>query len=138
MICNGTELASLQIEKDNKPICRFCPIALNILLNDGIRNNIINDLKVHSEKQKFTTQFLTINNMKIEKGTKVYIKLLVSLEEDYYNIYHDKFEVYIEEIDIKEFYNYIVALYDEYAYELDTEVDNIKIELVEIKLKEGV
>ena len=138
MKCNGTELASLQIEKDNKPICKFCPTTLNILLNDGIRNNIINHLKINSKNEKFTTQFLIINNMKLEKGTKVYIKLLISLEKDYYNIYKDKFEVYIEEIDIKEFYNYIVDLYEEYAYELDTEVDNIKIELAEIKVKEGV
>ena len=138
MKCNGTELASLQIEKNNKPICKFDSTTLNILLNDGIRNNIINDLKVNSKKQKFTTQFLTINNIKLEKGTKVYIKLLISLEEDYYNIYKDKLEVYIGELDIKEFYNYIVDLYEEYAYELDTDVDNIKIELVEIKVKEGV
>lgn len=138
MKCNGTEIANLQIEKNNKPICKFDSTTLNVLLNDGIRNNIINDLKVNSKKRKFTTQFLTINNIKMEKGTKVYIKLLISLEKDYYNIYKDKFEVYIEEIDIKEFYNYIVDLYEEYAYELDTDVDNIKIELVEIKVKEGV
>ena len=138
MKCNGTELASLQIEKNNKPICKFCSTTLNILLNDGIRNNLINHLKVNGKREKFTTQFLTINNMKLEKGTKVYIKFLISLEEDYYNIYKDKFKVYIEELDIKEFYNYIVELYEEYAYELDTEVDNIKIKLIEIKVKEGV
>ena len=138
MICNGTELASLQIEKDNKPICRFCPTTLNILLNDGIRNRVINYLKVNSKIEKFTTQFLTINNMKIEKGTKVYMKFLISLQEDYYNIYKNKFEAYVEKLDIKEFFNYIVDLYEEYAYELDTEIDNIKIELTEIQVMKGV
>ncbi len=138
MICNGRELASLQIEKDNKPICKFCSTTLNILLNDGIRNNIINHLKVNSKIEKFTTQFLTINDIKMEKGTKVYIKFLISLQEDYYNIYKDKFKAYAEKLDIKEFYNYVVDLYEDYAYELDTDIDNIKIELTEIKVLEGV
>ena len=135
MKCNGTELASLQIGNSNNPTCEYGLIALNILLNDGIRNNI---LKVNNKIKKFTTQFLIINNMKLEKGTKVYIKLLISLEEDYYNIYKNKLEVYIQKLDIKDFYNYIVDLYEEYAYELNTEIDNIKIELAEIKVKEGV
>ena len=138
MICNGTELASLQIEKDNQPICRFCPTTLNVLLNDGIRNNIVIYLQANGKIEEFTTQFLTINNMKMEKGTKVYIKFLVSLQEDYYNIYKDKFEACVEKLDIKDFYNCIANLYDDYACELDTNIDNIKIELVEIKVLEGV
>ena len=137
MKCNGTELASLQIEKDNKPICKFGSTPLNVLLNDGIRNKIMNHLEVSSEIEKFTTQFLTVNDMKIEKGTKVYIKFLISLEEDFYNIYEDKFDNYAEGIDIKEFYNYVADLYEDYAYELDTDIDNIKIELTEIKVVEG-
>ena len=52
MKCNGTELASLQIEKNNKPICKFCSTTLNILLNDGIRNNLINHLKVNGKKEQ--------------------------------------------------------------------------------------
>lgn len=138
MKCNGTEIANLQIEKDNKPICKFCSTTLNILLNDGIRNNIINHLQANGKIEECTTQFLTISDVKLEKGTKVSIKFLISLEEDYYHIYKDKFKVYVEKLDIKEFYNYIANLYDEYAYELDTDIDNIKIELVEIKVLEGV
>ncbi len=138
MICNGTEIANLQIEKDNKPVFKFCSTTLNILLNDGIRNNIMNYLQAKGKIEEFTTQFLTINDVKLEKGTKVSIKLLISLEEDYYHIYKDKFEVFVEELDIKKFYNYIANLYDDYACELDTDIDNIKIELIEIKVLEGV
>lgn len=137
MKCNGTELASLQIEKDNKPICKFCQTTLNTLLNDGIRNNIINQIEVNNKIDKFTTTFLTINNTKLEKGTKVNIEFLISLEEDNYHIYKNDFNNYADRLDITEFYNYLAYLYEDYAYELDTDINNIKIELVEIKVVKG-
>ena len=50
----------------------------------------------------------------------------------------NQWKAYAEKLDIKEFYNYVVDLYEDYAYELDTDIDNIKIELTEIKVLEGV
>ena len=39
-----------------------------------------------------------------------------------------------DKADISEFYNYVIELFEFYAYELDTVIDNIKIELKELKI----
>ena len=127
MKCNSEDQASLQIEKNERPFCRFHTVSLNVLLNDGIRNYIVNHLKSCKKIEKLTTDYLIINDLKLEKGTKVNIKFLISLENDSYKIYKDKFENYVENLDIKDLFNYIVDLFEDYAYELDTEIDNIKI-----------
>ena len=38
---------------------------------------------------------------------------------------------------LKDFYNTIVDLFETYAYEMDTEIDNIHIDIVEIEIVKG-
>ena len=137
MKCNSEDQASLQIEKNERPFCRFHTVSLNVLLNDGIRNYIVNHLKVCEKIEKLTTDYLIINDLTLNKGEKVNIKFLVSLEEDYYQIYKDKLKAYLKNLDIKDLFNNIVDLFEDYAYELDTEIDNIKLELIDIEIVKG-
>lgn len=134
---NGNEWVSLQVEKNGKPFFRLCNITLYDLLNIGLKDLIMENLRDSNEIKKFTTQFVTFNNFKISKGSKVNIKFEVSLEEDHYNIYRGaKFSAYFQDLDIKDIYNSIVELFENYAYELDTDIDNIKIEMTELIVNE--
>ena len=44
---------------------------------------------------------------------------------------------YQENLELKDFYNTIVDLFETYAYEMDTEIDNIHIDIVEIEIVKG-
>lgn len=130
MKLTGKERSSIQLEEKGEPIF----YSLYHLLNTGIRGIIVENLKQVKEIEKYITQFITIGDFKAEKGTKVNMNFLISLEEDFYEIYKQKFSAYTNDLNVADIYNNIVDLYEDYAYELDTDIDNIKIELIEIEL----
>lgn len=130
----GKEWSSLQVEKEGKPEFCWCHITLYHLLNTGIKSNILGDLKNCEKIRKYPTQFITIGDLKLSKGTKVNIKFSVSLEEDNYNLYPEKFTAYSPNIDVSDIYNNIIDLFEDYAYELDTDIDNVIIELTGIEI----
>lgn len=133
----GKENVSLQLEENAKPSFSLCNITLFDLLNTEIKDLIMEDLRESNEIKKFNAQFVAFDNLKISNGSTVDIKFNISLEKDHYNIYRGaKFSAYFQNLDIKNIYNSIVELFEDYAYELDTDIDNIKIEMTELIVNE--
>ena len=90
----GKEWSSIQVKEYNKPKFCWCHITLYHLLNTGIKSIITGNLKKYGDIKKYPTDHITINDLKLSKGTKVNIRFLVSLEEDYYNLYPEKLSAY--------------------------------------------
>ena len=78
----GKEKSSIQVEENGNP--KFCcsNISLYHLLNTRIKNIINSNLNYCEEIKRYSTDFLTIKNLKLSKGTKVNVRFLVSLKED--------------------------------------------------------
>lgn len=133
MSYTGKEWSRIQVEENGKPQFCWCNITLYHLLNTAIKGMTISKLNKDEEIKKVSTDFITINDLKLSKGTKVNVKFLVSLKEDYYNLYPEKLLSELNNIDVREIFNKIVELFDNYAYALDTDIDNVIIELTEIR-----
>lgn len=135
MKLTGKEKVSLYTEKDGERNFTISQLNLDQLLNIFILDRMCLEL-VKGKIKKLVTGYLTINDIKISKGTKVYVKFQVSLKETIAELENTKFTAVQDELDISEFYNHVVELFEFYAHELDTVIDNIKLELLELKIKE--
>ncbi len=130
----GEERASIQIKGNARPEICLSNITLYQLLNTGIKSIIINELKKYDDIKRYSTEYITINNLKLSQGTKVNIRFLIFPQEDNYNLYPEKLSAYLSSIDVKDIYNNIVILFEDYAYDMDTDIDNIIIELTELEV----
>lgn len=130
----GKECSSIQVEKDGKPRFCWCNITLYHLINTGIKGIIVGNIQKCGKIEKFPTQFMNIGDLKLSKGQKVNIKFLISLEEDNYNLYPEKFTAYLTNLDVIDIYNKITELFENYACDLDTDIDNVIIELTELEI----
>ena len=80
--------------------------------------------------------YIIINDKKYNSKTDIRIKFEISLLDipivcrKYFT---QKYNAIIE-VEIKEFYKEIIELVDNYAYELDTDINNIKIETKELEI----
>lgn len=133
MKLTGKEKVSLYTEKDGERNFTISQLNLDQLLNIFILDRMCLEL-VKGKIKKLVTGYLTINDIKISKGTKVYVKFQVSLKETIAELENTKFTAVQDELDISEFYNHVVELFEFYAYELDTVIDNIKLELMELNI----
>ena len=133
MKLTGKESVSLYTEKDGERNFTICALNLDQLLNIFILDRMCLNL-IKNKTEKLVTGYLTINDMKISKGTKVSVKFQVSLKETIPELENTKYDAVHKDLDISEFYNHVVELFDFYAYELDTVIDNIKLELVELEV----
>lgn len=137
MNLNGNEIVCLYAKEDNgesKFTISF--LKLDQLINSYILNRILDELKIKTNNTKFNVERFTIGSLNIKKGTKVKLRFKVTLKETIPILEHLEYEA-IKELDIIEFYNHIVDLFDGYAYELDTDIDNIRIELKELEILEN-
>ncbi len=134
MKLTGKENASLCIEENGKPYLTICQLNWNQLLNDTIIDRICNEQERSNTIQRYNTKYITINNKRISKNSIVKLKINASLKEGLPGIRKDKYEVTENSLIIQDFYNYIIELFEFYAYELDTEIDNINLELVELEI----
>ena len=133
MKLTGKESVSLYTEKDGERNFTICALNLDQLLNIFILDRMCLNL-IKNKTEKLVTGYLTINDMKISKGTKVSVKFRVSLKKSIPLLKNTKYIATCPRLDISEFYNHVIELFDFYAYELDTVIDNIKIELIEIEI----
>lgn len=130
---NGNEIVYLYAKEDNgesKFTISF--IKLDQLINSYILNKMLDELKQKTTNTKFNVETFTIEGLNIKKGTKVKLRFKVTLKETIPILKDLEYETIIE-LDIIEFYNYIIELFEGYAYELDTNIDNIRIELIELE-----
>lgn len=133
MKLTGKEMVSLYTEKDGERNFTISQLNLDQLLNIFILDRMCLQL-IKNKVEKLVTGYLTIDDIKISKGTKVSVKFQVSLKETIAGLENTKYDAVHHDLDITEFYNHVVELFEFYAYELDTVIDNIKLELIELEL----
>lgn len=103
------------------------------------------ETKAYKDYKNKTTQYIIINGEKYNIKTDIRIKCEVSLLEvpivckEYFQKKYDC----ESKIEIGDFYNYIIGTIEDYAYELDTDISNIKLEIKELEIlniydKEGI
>lgn len=134
MKLTGKEMVSLYTEENGKSNFTISQLNLNQLLNTFILDRMCQQLIKNKNNERLTTGYLTINDMKISKGTKVSVKFRASLKKHIPIFKNTKYIATFPDLEISEFYNYVVDLFDFYAYELDTVIDNIKLELIELEI----
>lgn len=136
MKLTGKEIVSLQAEKNGEYYFGIYEQSLNRLLNVYILDKFCMQLIKNKKEEKLLTNYLIINNMEISKGTKVSLKFRASLKKNIPFSKNTKYIATCNNLDISEFYNQVIELFDFYAYALDTVIDNIKLELVELQILE--
>ncbi len=134
MRLTGKEKVSLYAEQNEKSNFIASELELKQLINVFILDRLCQQLIRNKDNGKIVTEYLSINDMKILKGTKVSLKFQVSLKKNEPFFKKVKYSTMYDKADISEFYNYVIELFEFYAYELDTVIDNIKIELKELKI----
>lgn len=134
MRLTGKEKVSLYAEQNEKSNFIASELELKQLINGFILDRLCQQLVRNKDNGKIVTEYLSINDMKILKGTKVSLKFQVSLKKNEPFFKKVKYSTMYDKADISEFYNYVIELFEFYAYELDTVIDNIKIELKELKI----
>lgn len=134
MRLTGKEKVSLYAEQNEKSNFIASELELKQLINGFILDKLCQQLIRNKDNGKIVTEYLSINDMKILKGTKVSLKFQVSLKKNEPFLKKVKYSTMYDKADISEFYNYVIELFEFYAYELDTVIDNIKIELKELKI----
>lgn len=134
MKLTGKEMVSLYTEKDGERNFTISQLNLNQLLNIFILDRMCLQL-IKNKPEKLVTGYLTIDDIKISKGTKVSVKFQVSLKETIPGLENTKYDAVHPDLDISDFYNHVVELFEFYAYELDTVIDNIRVELTELEIK---
>lgn len=132
MRLTGKEDASWCVEKNGKPYFICCELNWYQLLNSVMLDRIEVDLEENEKIEKLVTQYITINDIKLSKGTKISVKFQVSLIKNI--IDNNKYIACESELKVCDFYNRIVDLFEFYAYELDTTINNIKIEIIELNI----
>lgn len=141
MKLTGKEYVSLSSQKDEGVHFTICNLTLYNLLNFFIKQSMSNDLKKNQNIEKIGTESITIEDLntkkitELSKETKLLVKYQVSLVERVLGIDNIKYDALDKELYVKDFYNRITELFEFYAYELDTVIDNIKLEIKEIEIQ---
>lgn len=134
MKLTGEEKVCLYTEKDGKNCFIISNITFNDLFNDFIVNRMLERLKTRGDNEKLTTCYITIDNEKYLSNAIVSIKIDVSYKE-YIPIISDfTSRVQHDRLRIKDFYNFIVETIDISAYEFDTVIDNINLDIKEFEV----
>lgn len=136
MKLTGKEHARLCIEENGKPYLTICQLNLYQLLNKVIVDRISSELQKNDCIQRFVTRYMTINDIKLSKDSTVRLKVKASLKEGLPDIRNNRYDSTNNSLKIRDFYNYIIELFEFYAHELDTDINNIKIELVALEIVE--
>lgn len=134
MKLTGKEMASLCVEENGKPRFTICQLNWYQLLNNFIVQKIWAELQKNDRIERFVTQYITIDNIKISKESKVKVIFQASLKKEIPGFINNKYNAIHNELEIKDFYNHIIDLFDDYACELDTDINNINLELVELEI----
>lgn len=103
------------------------------------------DIQLDNDYKNKKTKYIIIDENKYNLKTDIRLELEISLLyvplvcSGYFT---QKYKAK-KDIEIKDFYNYIVELVEDYAYELDTDMSNIKVEVTTLEIlniyeKEGI
>lgn len=116
-----------------------------ILIENYCLNEIVNYIVSHSfvdsqfdkENRPINTKYIIADNMKCNEDFNIQMKLVVT---PYSSPFKKDYDVIVDDTKLSEFHNTITNIAEDYAYELDTDINNIKIIVNELKLSnlEGV
>ena len=116
MRLTGKEKVSLYAEQNEKSNFIASELELKQLINGFILDRLCQQLIRNKDNGKIVTEYLSINDMKILKGTKVSLKFQVSLKKNEPFFKKVKYSTMYDKADISEFYNYVIELFEFYAY----------------------
>lgn len=136
MKINANKLVTVLFENEQESIY-INRHSLNYIVNKIIER-AYKDLQYNEEYTNMITKYMTIDNKKYSLKADIIVKLEISLLNidmpivciGYFN---KRYDIQIE-TEIKEFYNSIVKIVDTYAYELDTDINNIQVTVKELKI----
>ena len=136
MKLTGEEDVTLCIEKDGKPYFTISQLNLDQLLNDVIVDRIDNELHKKDNIQRFDTRYIIINNRKVFKDSIIRVKVRASVKEDLPEMKNKKYNSIRNSLRVQNFYNFIIGEFEYYSCEFDTDINNIKLELLELEIVE--
>lgn len=110
-------------------------ITLNHLIDNFIKN-IDSNIKSAGEIKRECTKNLFIDGKHYNNQTKVKMQLKVSLRNYPDRILFNQKHDVKEECTIEDIYNVIADIVEFYAYEMDTDTDNIKISIKQFEIME--
>lgn len=134
MKLTGKENASLCVEKDGKPYFTICQLNWYQLLNHFISDKICNESKLGRKIEEFDTRYISFNNLKIPKETKIKIGFQILTKSTPSVVLENKFEVTFR---VKDFYNTMIKLIKDLAKKYDTTLLNIGFKVIELEILEG-
>lgn len=140
MRLTGNEYVGLEVKGDLDTHFTICELTLNSLLNTFIRDNLCSSLQKNDTTEHLITQNIFFEDLetkritKITKGIKIDVVFQVSLENNI--IDHNTYTATHKDLDIKDFYNSVAQIFEDYAYELDTDIDNVKLTISELNIKD--
>lgn len=110
-----------------------------ILIENYCLNEIINYIALHSfvdlqfdkENRQVSTRYIIADNMQCNANFNIKMKLTVTT---YSSPFKEDYNVTITDTKLSEFHNTITNIAEDYAYELDTDINNIKIILNELEI----
>ena len=118
MNLTGNEIICLnakEVNGESKFTISF--IKLNQLINSYILNQMLKELEISSTNKKYCTEYLSIENISLYKDSLINLKCKVYMKEGLPMFENTEYESTIKELKVEEFYNHIVSLFDDYAYE---------------------
>ncbi len=134
MKLTGKEIVSLCIEKNTKTHFKITQFDFKHLLNDFICEKVLDASKQNKQIEKFDIKYININNLKLPKEVSIKLNFEIFTKASPSKILDKKYTVSIK---VKDFYNFIVKLFENLAKKYNTTIWNIGLNPIELKLLDG-
>ena len=135
MKLTGKEKARLCIEVDNKEDWTNKNFTIKELLDSFILGTIATPIKNKDKVQEKIVKYFSIDNIIMEKRTRINAKFRASLKYPKNERESIEFECICTYLDITDFYNFIVDLYIDYAESFNTTITDINLKIIEIEIR---
>lgn len=135
MKLTGKEKARLCIEVDNKEEWTNKNFTIKELLDSFILGTIATPIKNKDKVQEKIVKYFSIDNIIMEKRTRINAKFRASLKYPKNERESIEFECICTYLDITDFYNFIVDLYIDYAESFNTTITDINLKIIEIEIR---
>ena len=134
MKVDGEKNISILLEDDTSKMY-IQNSSLNKVVNFIVLQDFVH-LQFNEESQKQETKYIIIDNKEYNSNAVISVKLQVSLLETLIDLEYFKhtYNAIIPKIKLNDFYNKIVSFAEEYACDLDTDINNLKIRVMELEI----
>ena len=137
MKIDGNKLISILLEDDTSKM-----VIQNSSLNKVVNYIVLQDfvhLQFNEDSQKQETKYIIVDNKKYDSNTVITLKLQILLMETLIDLeyFKHKYDAIIPRIKLNDFHNEIVKFAETYACDLDTDINNLKIRVMELEIGKG-